>query len=168
MCGWSVLGSVLLMGSVSLLVSPHGSLDRLKKLICIISLKRILKDRHNRARHGSAGKRRVEQVVLPGSEMWGVLLVPSSSPTLPPIYDGFDVNVTSNITWFHLSHDMVSRRIYKLSFYGGHSIILGHPEYLWMQITWQPKDSPGNQRMSTKHPALERGSKMRLFETNKN
>ena len=47
-----------------------------------------------------------------GSEMWGFLLVPSSSPTLPPIYDGLDVNVTSNVTWFNLNHDMVSRRIY--------------------------------------------------------
>ena len=55
--------------------------------------------------------------------MWGVLLVPSSSPTLLwPMYDGVDVNVTSNVTWFHLNHDMVPRRIYKLSFYGGHSI----------------------------------------------
>ena len=54
--------------------------------------------------------------------MRSVLLVPSSSPTLPPIYDGLDVSVTSTITWFHLNHDMVSRRIYKLSFYGGHSI----------------------------------------------
>ena len=42
-----------------------------------------------------------------GSEMWGVLLVPSSSPTFSPIYDGLDVNVTSNVTWFHLNHDMV-------------------------------------------------------------
>ena len=57
--------------------------------------------------------------------MRGVLLVPSSSPTLPPIYDGLDVNVTSNVTWFHVNHDMVSRRIYKLSCYGGHSITLG-------------------------------------------
>ena len=54
--------------------------------------------------------------------MSGVLLVPSSSPTLSPIYDGLDVSVTSNITWFNLNHDMVSCRIYKLSFYGGHSI----------------------------------------------
>ena len=54
--------------------------------------------------------------------MRGVLLVPSSSPTLSPIYDGLGVNVTSNIMWFHLNHDMVSRRIYKLSFYGRHSI----------------------------------------------
>ena len=45
--------------------------------------------------------------------MWDVLLVPSSSPTLSPIYDGVDVNVTSNVTWFHLNHDMASRRIYK-------------------------------------------------------
>ena len=52
----------------------------------------------------------------------GVLLVPSSSPTLSPIYDGLDVNVTSNVTWFHLNDDIVSRRIYKLSFYGGRSI----------------------------------------------
>ena len=54
--------------------------------------------------------------------MWGVLLVPSSSPTLSPIFNGLDVNVTSNVTWFHLNHIMVSRRIYKLSFYGGHTI----------------------------------------------
>ena len=57
--------------------------------------------------------------------MRGVLLVPSSSPTLSPIYDDLDVSGTSNefnITWFHLNHDMVSRRIYKLSFYGGRSI----------------------------------------------
>ena len=53
--------------------------------------------------------------------MRGVLLVPSSSPTFPLIYDGLDVSVTSNITWFHLNHDIASRRIYKLSFYGGHS-----------------------------------------------
>ena len=49
--------------------------------------------------------------------MWGVLLVPSSSPTLPPIYDGLDVKVASTATWFHLNHDMVSRRIHKLIFY---------------------------------------------------
>ena len=58
--------------------------------------------------------------------MRGALLVPSSSPTLPPIYDGVDVNVTSNVTLFHLNHDMVPRRIYKLSFYGGHSITIGY------------------------------------------
>ena len=62
--------------------------------------------------------------------MWGVLLVPSSLPTFWPIYDGVDVNVTSNVTWFHLNHDMVSRRIYKLSFYGGHSITI----YSFMHI----------------------------------
>ena len=56
--------------------------------------------------------------------MWGVLLVPSSSLTLWPIYDDLDVNVTSSVMWFHLNHDMVSRRIYKLSFYGGHSVTL--------------------------------------------
>ena len=55
--------------------------------------------------------------------MGRLLLVPSSSPMLSPIYDGFDVNVTSNVTWFHLTHDMVSRRIFVYtSFYGGHSI----------------------------------------------
>ena len=32
------------------------------------------------------------------------------------------MSVTSNITWFHLNYYMVSRRIYKLSFYGEHSI----------------------------------------------
>ena len=51
--------------------------------------------------------------------MWGVLLVPLSAPTLSPTYDSRDVNVTSNVTWFHLNHDMVSRQIYQLSFYGG-------------------------------------------------
>ena len=71
-----------------------------------------------------------------GSEMWGVLLVPSSSPTLSPVYDGLDVNVTSNVTWFHLNHDMVSRRIYKLSFYGGHSITFCcHSSYARMFVT---------------------------------
>ena len=40
--------------------------------------------------------------------MRGVLLVPSSSPTLSPTYDGLDVSVTSNITWFHLNHGMVN------------------------------------------------------------
>ena len=70
---------------------------------------------------------RASRVGRAGSEMWGVLLVPSSSPTLSPIYDGLDVNVTSNVTWFHLINDMVSRRTYKLSFYGGPSVTLGHP-----------------------------------------
>ena len=72
--------------------------------------------------------------------MRGVLLVPSSSPTLSPIYDGHDVNVISNITCFHLNHEIVSRPIYKLSFYGGHSITLGHAEKSYMQITWQSND----------------------------
>ena len=63
-----------------------------------------------------------------GSEMRGVLLIPSSSPILAPIYDGLDVSVTSNIAWFHLYHDMVSCQIFKLSFHGRHSITLGHPE----------------------------------------
>ena len=56
--------------------------------------------------------------------MMGVLLVPSSWPTLSPISDGLDVNVTLNITWVHLNHDMVPRQLYKLSFYGGHSITI--------------------------------------------
>ena len=83
--------------------------------------RRTTQDRHNRARQGRAG---VVQGRA-GSEMRGVLLVPSSPPTLPPIYDDLDVSVTSSITWFHLNHDMLSCRIYKLSFYGGHSITEG-------------------------------------------
>ena len=59
---------------------------------------------------GNAGKRRVEQgssAGRAGSEMWGVLLVPSSSPTLLwRMHDGVDVNMTSNVTWFHLNHDI--------------------------------------------------------------
>ena len=67
---------------------------------------------------GNAGQRGVEQVGQgrAGSEMWGVLLVPSSSPTLSPIYDGVDVNVTSNVTWFHLDHGMVSRRNLRINY----------------------------------------------------
>ena len=61
--------------------------------------------------------------------MRGVLLVLSSSLTLSPIYDGLDVRVTSNVTWFHLKNDMNSRRIYKLSSYEGHSVTSGHPDY---------------------------------------
>ena len=66
--------------------------------------------------------------------------VPSSSPTLSLIYDGLDVNVTSSTTWFHINHDMVSCRIYTLSFHKGHSFTLGHPEKSQMQITWQSRD----------------------------
>ena len=66
--------------------------------------------------------------------MRGVLLVPSSSPTLSPIFDGLDVSVTSNITRFHLNHDMVSRRIYKLSFYGEHSIAAAPPPLLSEEV----------------------------------
>ena len=63
------------------------------------------------------------------SETKGFLLVSSSSPTLSPIHDGLDVSVTSNTTWFHPNHDMVSHRIYKLFFYREHSIItLGNPD----------------------------------------
>ena len=38
------------------------------------------------------------------------------------LYHNLDVSVTFNITWFHLNRGMVSRRIFKLSFYGEHSI----------------------------------------------
>ena len=75
----------------------------------------VERQKTDRARQGKGGYGRV-------SEMRGFLLVPSSSPTLLPIYDGLDVSVTSNITWFHLNHDTVSRRIYYLSFHGEHSI----------------------------------------------
>ena len=37
---------------------------------------------------------------------------------------GVYFNFYNNIMWFHLNHDMVSRRIYKLSFYEGRSIIV--------------------------------------------
>ena len=144
----------------SCLVSPYGSLDRLKSLYTISSTlnsKRQTKHCKTEVGQGRAGRS--------GSEMWGVLLVPSSSPTLWLINDGLDVNVVSNVTWFHLNHDMVPRRIYKLSFYGGHSITLGHPVRNSRRCR-----SPANQWMSTKYPELERGSKMRwrLFETNEN
>ena len=103
------------------LVSPHGSLDRLKAY-ALLSLHTLNSKKTDiTGLQGSAGWRRVEQ----GIGMWGVLLSPiTPSPTLSPIYDGLGVSVTSNITWFHLNHDMVSRRMYeyKLSFYGGHSI----------------------------------------------
>ena len=94
------------MGSDVLLVSPHGSLARLKACTSVLYVERKKTDT---ARQGRLGQ---------GSETRGALLVASSSPTLSPIYDGLDVSVTLNITWFHLNQDMVSRRIYKLSFYG--------------------------------------------------
>ena len=90
------------------LVFPHGSLDRLKSSYVISSTlnsNRQTKQDKTRVGQGRAGSRA-------GSKMWGVLIVPSSSPTLSPIYDGLDVNVTCTVTWFHLNHDMVSRRIY--------------------------------------------------------
>ena len=120
------------------LVSPRGSLDSLNSLFALFPYRRNYKT--DTTGLGTVGQGRVG---IAGSEMWGVLLVPSSSPTLSPIYDGLDVNVTSNVmwfhlnhdvnvtsnvTWFHLNHDMVLRRNYKISFYGGHSITLGHPE----------------------------------------
>ena len=62
-----------------------------KLIHALFSLHGIIKDRHNRARHkvghGSAGKRRVGHsgsAAVQGSDMRGVLLVPSSSPTLSP------------------------------------------------------------------------------------
>ena len=124
MRGWSVLGSVLLVGSGALVWSLLMARWVVPKAYTLFPLHWILKDRHNRPRHGSAGERRETQgrAGRAGSKMRGVLLVPSSSPALPPIYDGLDVSVTSNITWFHLNHDMVSRRIYELYFSGGHSI----------------------------------------------
>ena len=54
--------------------------------------------------------------------MWEDQHGPPPSLTLLPIYDGLDVTVTSNITWFHPYHDMVSDRIYRLSIYGKHSV----------------------------------------------
>ena len=52
--------------------------------------------------------------------MRGVLPDPSPSLTVSPICDGLDVTVTSinGLSWFHPNHDMVSRRIYRLSIYG--------------------------------------------------
>ena len=99
------------------LVSPHGSLNRLKSLYIISST--LNSKKTHKTGLGTIGQGRAGKA---GSEMWGVLLVPSSSPTVWPMYDGVDVNVISNVTWFYLDHDMVSRRIYKLSFYGRHSI----------------------------------------------
>ena len=98
------------------LVSPHGSLDRLESIYIIPSTLNTKRQTYQdcEVAQGRAGR--------PGSEIMGVVLVPLSSPTSSPINDGLDVNVASNITWFHLNHDMVSRRIYKLSFYEGHSI----------------------------------------------
>ena len=68
--------------------------------------------------------------------MRGVLLVPSSSPTLPPICDGLDVSMTSNITWCRLNHDMVSRRIGNRSFYGEHSITAFEDMYVRMALVF--------------------------------
>ena len=86
--------------------------------------------------------------------MWGVLLVPSSSPTLSPIYDGLDVNVTSNVTWFHLNHGMVSRQIYKLSFYGGHSITM-------LDLA---QNSPPKVKISTLTIIVEKNKTIYLFK----
>ena len=110
-------------------VSPHASLDRLTSLFTSFPYKGY-KNTDIKGL-GTVGQGRVGIAGREGradSEMRGVLLVLSSSPTLWPIYDGLDVNVTSTVTWFHLNHDVVSRRVYKLSFYGGHSITPGHLE----------------------------------------
>ena len=106
------------------LVSPHGSLDRLHGVFALFPYRGYYKT--DITGLGTVGQGRVAIAGRAGSEMRGVLLVPSSSPTLnlSPIYDGVGVNVISNVTWFYLNHDMVSRRIYKLSFYGGHSITI--------------------------------------------
>ena len=97
--------------------------------------------------------------------MWGVLLVPSSSPTLSLIYDGLDVNVTCNVTWFHLNHDMVSHRIYTLSFYGGHSITL----YLSFRIrTSDGRKSIGKKKQRKEEKKKERKEKKRKRKRKEN
>ena len=105
MRGWSVLGSVLLIGSGALVWSLLMArwIDSKAYTLYPLHSKKTDKTDLGTIGQGRAGRA--------GSDMWGVLLVPSSSPTLSPIYDGLDVNVTSNVTWFHLNHDMVSRRI---------------------------------------------------------
>ena len=100
-----------------LIVSLHDSLARFKAYTLVLHIERKKTDREKQDRVGQ------------GSETRGVLLVPPSSPILSPIYDGLDVSLTSNITWFHLKHGMVSRRIYKLPFYREHPITLAHPEW---------------------------------------
>ena len=59
--------------------------------------------------------------------MWGVQRGPPPKLTFLRIYDGLDVTVTSDSTWFHPSHDMVSCRIYRLSIYGEHSMTTTTP-----------------------------------------
>ena len=81
------------------LISPHGSLDRLKHFTYIVSstlnsirqTKQALGTRSRRAEH-------VEQIKQVKSEMCGVLLGPSSSHTLRPMYDVVGVNLTCNVT----------------------------------------------------------------------
>ena len=93
--------------------------------------------------------------------MRGVLLIPSSSPTLSPVYDGLDVNVISNITWFRLNHDTV--HVESLNYPSTEGTPLHEAT-----LNSRRCRSPDNQRMLTKYPELERGSKIRLFETNEN
>ena len=60
--------------------------------------------------------------------------------------------MTSNITWFHLNHDIVSRRIYKLSFYGGHSITsITSAGYTGGRVNIQAVSFPGDTRESIFH-----------------
>ena len=61
------------------LVSPHGSLDRLNRLLHYFLYIKLLKT--DKTGLGTIGQGRAGRA---GSEMWGVLLVPSSSPTLWP------------------------------------------------------------------------------------
>ena len=119
MRGSPMLGSVPLMGSSVYINPPMARWLDSRPIHFIVALNRTINDRKNRARQGRAGQ---------GSEIRGFLLVPSPSPTLSPIYDVLDVSVTSNSAWFHINHDMVSRRISKLSFYGEHSIT---PPYIF-------------------------------------
>ena len=124
---------LLFLGSRGLKLPKRGNLR--KKVVytstvaCVIML---LKKGHSKDKQSRAVGSSVKQ----GSEMRGFLRVLSPSLTLSPIYDGFDVNVTSTvgyITWFHLNHDMVSRRIHTPFIYGGHSltvfVVLGVGSY---------------------------------------
>ena len=53
--GWSVLGSVPLMGPGVFISLSSWLAGQAQSLLCIISRNRMLKERHNRARQGSAG-----------------------------------------------------------------------------------------------------------------
>ena len=94
MRGWSVLRSVPLMGSGVIGWSLLMARWRDSRLIYLIIALNSARKRTDKTGQGRAGQGRVR------CEMRGFLLVPSTSPTLSPIYDGLDVNVTSTITWF--------------------------------------------------------------------